>query len=77
MVLYIRNPKVSTRKLLKTIKNLAMWQDMKSICTNQELFIHQQQTHRKADYEHSPIYSILKENTVSRNKPNQCSERLL
>ena len=72
MILYVENPKDSTKKLLELIKHeSAKSRDMKSTHRN---LLHSYTPitgSRKRNQEIDPIYNYTKNHEIPRNKPNQ------
>lgn len=71
-LLYIRDSRNSTRKFLGTKNKFAMWQDKEPNCNTFSMHL-QKDTLKGAM--HTIIPNNLEENKISRNKPNQGSER--
>ena len=69
MLLYIQNPKYSTRKLLEIISEFCKFAGYKINTQKYVAFLYTNKKNRKRNSRNNPIYHHIKKNKIPRNKP--------
>ena len=74
MILYIENPKASTKNLLELINEFSKLAGYKINIQKSVVFLY---TNNKRNQGNNPTYNCIKKNKLTRNKFNQRSERFV
>ena len=75
MILYIQNPKDSTKKLLELIKEFSKVAGYKIDIQKSVAFLYANNELTKREIKNNPIYNCFKKNKIPRNKSNQGCKR--